>query len=139
GALMLIKLGVLYRNLGDPIKALQTYDEARSLFASGRDVDGELGALTNRGIVLALDLERLGEADRSFSAALESATAVGNRREMLHARLYRGETRWRTGRVDDAREAFAAGLTLARDLRTRDGVWKALHGLGRVETSGGRW
>ncbi|PYR21906.1 MAG: hypothetical protein DMF94_06460 [Acidobacteria bacterium] len=137
-ALMLINLGVLYRHLGDPIKALQTYDEARSLFASGRDVDGELGALTNRGIVLALDLERLGEADRSFSAALESATAVGNRREMLHARLYRGETRWRTGRVDEAREDFAAGLILARDLHTPEELWKALYGLGRVQTSGDR-
>ena len=135
-ALMLINLGVLYRHLGDPIKALQTYDEARTLFARSRDLDGELGALTNRGIVLALDLERLGEAERSFSAALESATLAGNRREMLHARLYRGETRWRTGRSDEAREDFAAGLTLARELRTPEELWKALYGLGRVQTSG---
>jgi tetratricopeptide (TPR) repeat protein len=134
-AQMLLNLGVLYRRLGDPIKALHTYDEARTLFASDRDVDGELGALTNRGIVLALDLEQPREAERSFAAALESATAVGDRREMLHARLYRGETRWRTGRPDESREDFVAGLTLARDLRTPEEIWKALYGLGRVETS----
>src|SRR6185295_6426137 len=79
-----------------------------------------------------------GDAERSFSAALESATAVGNRREMLHARLYRGEARWRTGRFNEAREDFTAGLTLARDLRTPEEVWKALYGLGRLETSGFR-
>jgi CHAT domain-containing protein/tetratricopeptide (TPR) repeat protein len=129
---MLVNLGVLYRRLGDPIKALATYVEARALFARDHDVDGELNADKNRGIVLALDLARLGEAERSFSSALEAATKVGNRREMLHARLYRGETRRRAGRDDPARDDFAAALTLARELKTPEEEWKALFGLGRL-------
>ena len=135
---MLVNLGVLYRRLGDPIKALSTYDEARSLFARDSAVDGELNVLKNRGIVLALDLGRLEEAQRSFSAALETATRVGNKRETLHARLYRGETRLRAGRVDDAREDYAAGLAIARDLHTPEEAWKALYGLGRVEPRANR-
>jgi tetratricopeptide (TPR) repeat protein len=126
-------LGVLYRRLGDPIKALRMYDEARDLFSRERAVAGELGALNNRGIVLALDLGRLDDAEQSFSAALEGATRVGNRRTMLLARLYRGETQWRAGRSDRAREDFDAGLALARDLRLPEEEWKALYGLGRVD------
>ena len=68
-AQMLVNLGVLYRHLGDPVKALNTYDEAGKIFARDHDVDGELNTVKNRGIVLALDLARLDEAERSFSAA----------------------------------------------------------------------
>jgi CHAT domain-containing protein len=131
-AQMLVNLGVLYRRLGDPVKALTTYDEARTLFVGDHDVDGELNAIKNRGIVLALDLGRPGEAERSFTAALEAATRVGNRREMLHDRLYRGETRLREGSHDGATADFAAALNLARELRTPEEEWKALYGLGRL-------
>ena len=131
-AQMLVNLGVLYRRLGDPVKALATYDEARALFARDHDIDGELNTVKNRGIVLALDLARLDEAERSFSAALDSATRVGNRREMLHSRLYRGEAELREAHRDAARDDFAAALTLARELRTPEEEWKALYGLGRL-------
>ncbi len=109
-AQMLVNLGVLYRHLGDPVKALNTYDEAGKLFARDHDVDGELNTVKNRGIVLALDLGRLDEAERSFTSALETATRLGNRRELLHDRLYRGETLLRTGNQEPAREDFAAAL-----------------------------
>lgn len=130
---MLVNLGVLYRRLGDPIKALHTYDDARALFARERAIDGELNALNNRGIALALDLGRLQEAEESFSLALDSATRVGNRRGMLLALLYRGETRVRAGQPARAHEDFAAGLAIARDLHTPEEEWKALYGLGRVD------
>ena len=73
-ALLLVNLGVLYRRLGDPVKALATYDQARAEFVRDHDVDGELNTVKNRGIVLALDLARLDEAERSFSAAIDTAT-----------------------------------------------------------------
>ena len=131
-AQMIVNLGVLYRRLGDPVKALSAYEEARALFAGDRDVDGELNALKNRGIALALDLNRLEEAERTFSASLDTATRVGNRREMLHARLYRGETTLRGGHNDRAEADFTVALALARELRTPEEEWKALYGLGRV-------
>jgi tetratricopeptide (TPR) repeat protein len=131
-AQLLVNLGVLYRRLGDPVKALNSYDRARALFATHEHPDGEIGAIKNRGIVLAIDLGRLAEAEESFSSALERAEAAGNQREMLHVRLYRGETRLREGRLDDASADFEAALALARRLETPEEEWKALYGLGRV-------
>src|SRR5262245_11265637 len=131
-ALLLVNLGVLYRRLGDPVKALSTYEQARAEFVKDHEVDGELNTVKNRGIVLALDLSRLDEAEESFSAAIETATGVGNRREMLHGRLYRGEARLRSGRREGALDDFDAGLALARELKTPEEEWKALYGLGRL-------
>ncbi len=132
-AQILVNQGVLYRRIGDPIKALQFYDEAQTLFARNRHVDGELGVMKNRGALLALDLGRLEEAERTFSRVIELATRVGNRREVLVTHLFRGETRLRAGDRARARSDFAAGLAIARELQTPDEEWKALYGLGRVE------
>jgi CHAT domain-containing protein len=136
-AQILVNLGVLYRHLGDPIKALQVYDDARALFAKEHHVDGELGVLKNRGIVLALDLNQLDEARRNFSDALDRATAAANKREMLLAQLYRGETELRSGLLDAARQDFSASLELSRALKTPEEEWKALYGLGRVDLQAG--
>jgi tetratricopeptide (TPR) repeat protein len=131
-AQILVNQGVLYRRMGDPVKALHVYDRAQALFARNRHVDGELGAMKNRGIVLALDLGQLEAAERTFSHAIDLARRIGNRRELLVTHLFRGETRLRRGDAA-ARTDFAAGLALARELRTPDEEWKALYGLGRVE------
>jgi tetratricopeptide (TPR) repeat protein len=128
-------MGVVYRRLGDPVKALAAYDQALDLFSRDPHVDGELGVLNNRGIVLALDLADLSGAARTFSDALDRATRAGNRRERLHAQLYRGETRRRADVLDGARADFEASLTAARELRTPEEEWKALWGLARVETA----
>lgn len=131
-AQLLSNLGVLYRRLGDPVKAVETYDAALALFARERHVSAELNVMKNRGIALALDLGKLREAETAFTGALETATAAKNRREMLHATLYRGETRRREGHDDAAREDFHAALSLARQLSTPEEEWKALYGLGRT-------
>lgn len=137
-AQVLANLGVLYRHLGDPLKALTAYDAARALFSRDRLIDGELGVMKNRGIALALDLGELDAAMRVFSEALDTATAAGNRREMLQAQLYRAEAGRRAGLEGAARRDFAASLDLARALGTREEEWKALYGLGRVDTAAGR-
>ena len=131
-AQLLANVGVLYRRLGDPVKALATYDKARALFAGDRHVDGELNVMKNRGIVQALDLALLPDAERTFLQALDLATRAGNRREMLHARLYRGETLRLAGQPVRARGDFLTGLALARELQTPEEEWKALYGLGRI-------
>ena len=136
-AQLLVNLGVLYRRLGDPIKALDMYDRARRLFVQDRHADGELGVLKNRGIVLAIDLGRLDEAERTFTEALTTATRLGNQREMAHALIYRGETRRRAGAMTDAHADFAAALRLARTLTMPEEVWKALYGLGRTDVDPG--
>ena len=133
-AQLLANLGVLYRRLGDPVKALETYDAARALFARDRHVDGEIGVLNKRGIVLALDLGRLDEAELTFSGALDAATRAGNRREALHAHLYRAETLLRAGKTARARADYEAALELSRTLKTPEEEWKALYGIGRTKS-----
>ena len=137
-AQVLVNVGVLYRRLGDPIKALANYNKALTLFERERHVDGELGVIKNRGIVLALDLGQLEEARASFSDGLERAVRAGNRREALHARLYRAETLLRAGQPDAARPDFEASLILAGELKTPEEEWKALYGLGRIDLRAGR-
>jgi tetratricopeptide (TPR) repeat protein len=131
-AQLLVNLGVLYRHLGDSVKAIETYERAAAMFAAGRNLDGELGVAKNRGIALALDLGDLPKARMVFSAALASATTAGNQREMLQAQLYRAETSRRLGEFPSAAADFAASLDLARRLKTPEEEWKSRYGLGRV-------
>jgi tetratricopeptide (TPR) repeat protein len=132
-AQMLANVGVLYRRMGDPYKALDAYDEARAIFARDRHVDGELGVLKNRGIVLALDLGRLDEARTTFAEAYARAKSAGNARETLQAQLYGAETLLRLGRAEDAARDFRQAHGEAVEHETVEDQWKALYGLARAE------
>ncbi len=136
-AQMLVNQGALYRRLGDPYKALDAYDAARGVFAERHHLQGELGALTNRGIVLALDLRRPDEAVAAFDQAAAVATRSGDQRERLLATLYRGEAALRAGRDSEAGRDFAAARSAAETLQTREEMWKAWYGLGRVRERAG--
>jgi tetratricopeptide (TPR) repeat protein len=137
-AQILTNLGVLYRRLGDPVKALQAYDQARALFTQDGHLDGELGVLKNRGIVLALDLNQPRAAQQNFTDALARASRASNRREMLQAQLYRGETELRLGEDAAAAADFSATLAAARELKTPEEEWKSLFGLGRLALRSGK-
>jgi tetratricopeptide (TPR) repeat protein len=134
---VLMNLGVLYRHLGDPIKALSAYDEARHLFAQEQEKALELSVAKNRGIVLALDLGQLEAARAAFSEVVDGAAKIGDQRDVLQGRLYRGETEMRLGLLEPASQDFRAGLELARFLRTPEEEWKALYGLARAELQKG--
>jgi tetratricopeptide (TPR) repeat protein len=133
-AQMLVNLGVVYRRLGDPYKALAAYDQALDLFARDQLLDGELGVLKNQGIVLALDLGRLDEARAAFAEAFARATKAGSHREALQAQLYGAETQLRLGSAAAAAVDFRAAYAAARSLDTVEEQWKALYGLARCET-----
>ena len=133
-AQMLSNLGVLYRRMGDPYKALDAYDRARAIFARDQHIDGELGVLKNRGIVLALDLGRLEEARATFAEAFARAREAGNAREMLQARLYGAETKLRLRDAAEAARDFRDAHADAVALETIEDQWKALYGLARAET-----
>jgi CHAT domain-containing protein len=125
-------LGVLYRRLGDPEKALDEYRKAEHFYGLEHDVDGELGVLKNTGIVLALDLGRLKDALKTFTAARALAEKTKNRREAMQALLYRAETMYRMERFAEAKEQFEAALVEAGKLGTVEEKWKALYALGKI-------
>jgi len=137
-ARLLVNVGVLYRRLGDPIKALDTYRTAQQLFARDQHVHGQIGALRNIGIVLALDLGDLSAALEAFNRALELAEQSHDRLQETHAHLYRGETLLRLNQPDAARQDFESALATAKERRTPEEQWKALFGLGRTATLAGK-
>lgn len=137
-AQVLVNQGALFRRLGDPYKAIEAYDRARADFAEAREPAGEASVLTNRGIVLALDLARHDDAAAVFTEALTVATGSGNRREALLARLYRGEAARLAGHLDAAAADFDAAARLADDLHAPDEAWKARYGRGRVARAAGQ-
>src|SRR5580698_117711 len=130
-------LGTLYRRLGDPYKALDTYRIAQQLYSKQHDADGEIAVLKNIGIVYALDLTDLDHAAAIFRAALALAEKTRNRREEMQAHLYLGETLFRGFSLLQAREEFKQSQALAVALNTTEELWKSLYGLGRIESSTG--
>ena len=131
-------LGDLYRRLGDPTKALETYRAAQKLLAGNEHKQARIRVLTNIGIVQALDLANFPVAVATFTDALSLAEQTDNRREAALARLYRGESLYRQGDAAGAAKDFEAALTLSRQLGTTDEQWKALYGLGRLARSAHR-
>jgi tetratricopeptide (TPR) repeat protein len=137
-AQLLINQGALLRRLGDPVKAMQTYRQAQTLFARAEHRDGEIGAWRNIGIAYALDLNDSQQALDAFSAALKLARTSSNQRGEVQALLYRGETLRRMGRLAEA----DGDLRPALDGATRAGLieeqWKALYSLGRAAEADAR-
>ena len=136
-ARLLSNLGVLYRRLNDPLKALETYRAALRLLATNEHKEVRVVLLKNIGIVEALDLGDLPAALEAFTSALELSLQSGDRREAMQARLYRGETFFRQGDAGSSAREFEAALAAARELGTTEEQWKALYGLGRLARAAG--
>jgi tetratricopeptide (TPR) repeat protein len=137
-ARLLSNLGSLYRSLGDPIKALETYRVAQRLLAGNEHKQARIRVLTNIGIVQALDMGDLPVAVAAFTDALALAEQSGDLREAMQAHLYRGESLYRQGDAGGATRNFEAALATARQLGTTEEQWKALYGLGRLARSAHR-
>jgi tetratricopeptide (TPR) repeat protein len=88
---LLTNLGVLYRRLGDPWKALDSYRSALGFYSKQHDVDGEIRALKNIGIVYALDQNDLGKAQAVFERSLARAAETHNELQQMQAHLYLGD------------------------------------------------
>jgi tetratricopeptide (TPR) repeat protein len=136
-AQMAVNIGVVYRRLGDPYKAMDQYRYAQSLYAKEKHLDGQIGAGKNLGIVLALDLNRPKDALVEFDAVLGLATASGNKREILQAQLYRAEALRRLNDGGAAAKSFQDALGVAKSMQSMEETWKAQYGLGQIAESHG--
>jgi tetratricopeptide (TPR) repeat protein len=135
-AQLLLNQGALYRRLGDPVKALGLYRSAQDLYAVEHYSDGEIGALRNIGIARAIDLGDLNGALNAFDAALRLAQNSSNRRGIVQAVLYRGETLRRMHRWDESKADALFALEGAKSAGLTEEQWRALYLLGRIaETS----
>ncbi|MGE0641397.1 MAG: CHAT domain-containing protein [Thermoanaerobaculia bacterium] len=131
-AALAANLAVLYRNVGDPRRALRLLDRAGREFESAGDRAALANVHLNRGLVYALNLEQPEEARRELDRALELARETGDRAEELRTLQTLGDLELARGGTAAAREAFTAALGLARASGAAAGEWAARTGLGRV-------
>jgi len=136
-AQLLLNEGVLYRRLGDPIKALELYAKAQTLFRSDRNADGEIGALRNIGIAKAMDLEDLASALDAFTGAMELSKRASNSRGLVQASLYRGEVLRRLRRLSEAKSNLEAAFDGAQKAGLIEEEWKSRYALGRTAEDAG--
>jgi tetratricopeptide (TPR) repeat protein len=131
-ARLLSNAGALYRRLGDPYKARDSYTRALALFRRAGDLDGQLGVAKNLAIVQALDFKDASAAERGFLQVLAAARRSGNRREELQATLYLAETHFRAGRAREAAAEWNGVRAASAAIGAPEEEWKAIYGLGRV-------
>jgi CHAT domain-containing protein len=131
-------IGAIYRRLSDPKEALKRYGYADEYYAKEKDTDGQLAVLKNTGIVLALELNRLQDALKTFDRARALAEKTKNQREVMQAQLYRGETLYRMGKLPEAEKEFTAALASAEQLGTVEEQWKAVNAMGKIALQNGQ-
>lgn len=131
-ALILLNEGVLYRHLGDPVKALEVYQNAQTMLRKIHHSDGEIRALRNIGIVKTMDLDDLNGALNAFASALELAKQSSNSRGMVETSLYMGEVLRRLHQYDNATRHLDSALAAAQKAGLVEYQWKALYALGQI-------
>lgn len=129
---ILLNEGVLYRHLGDPVKALDAYLSAQAMFRTSRNVEGEFRALRNIGIVKTMDMDDLSGAVQAFAGALELSRQSSNRRGLVQADLYLGEIFRRLHRYNDATSHLEEALAAAQTAGLIDDQWRAHYTLGQI-------
>lgn len=128
----LLNQGILFRRLGDPIKALELYRAAQAMFERERHRDGEISALRSVGLARAIDLNDLSGAERAFTAGLELAEQSSNTRGIVQAKLYRAEVLRRLHRPREAERDAGDALEAARRAGLTEEQWQAQYALGKL-------
>ena len=136
-AALLVNSGVIYRNLGDPVKAEESFREAIGLYGKAGDTAGLSNAHLNLALALHLNLERPAAAETAYREALRLSVASGDRTEEIQDLFYLGRLLLERGREDEAGEVFRRCLAAAEASGSAEGKWSAREGLGRLARSRG--
>lgn len=137
-ASLALNVGVLYRNLGDPVRAVAAYGQALEAFRQLEDSAGQSLAWLDLGLAYHLNLARPEDAADAYRRALDLARAGGQRRQEIETLCSLGRLHLDQGRGEEAREAFEECRGLAEESGSPEGRWTALEGLGRVARTDGR-
>src|SRR5258707_1350113 len=98
---VILNLGVIENIESNFETAREHYKRAYELFSESGDSESAMLALHNQGMVEA-DLQRWNDADRSFLAALEIATELGNKEMIAKALVNRSEVLVERGELAEA-------------------------------------
>jgi tetratricopeptide (TPR) repeat protein len=137
-AALAVNLAVLYRNLGDPRRALRLLDGAAAAYEREGDRAALANVYLNRALAHALNLADPVAARSDLARALALARLAGDRAEELRTLQAAGELELEAGGLEAARRDLEAALALARSSGARAGEWTALAALGRLELAAGR-
>ena len=129
--------GVLYRNLGDPRRAIAAFEEAAKLYARAGDRAGASNVALNLGIARHLNLGDRRGAEADFRSALALAQASGDRAEEIQDLFYLGRLLIEDGRMAEAEKVFYGCLNAAVASDSAEGLWSANEGLGRIAAARG--
>jgi tetratricopeptide (TPR) repeat protein len=132
-----VNVGVVYRNLGDPVRAVEAFERAAAIYRELGDEAALANAWVNLGLARHLNLHRPRAAEAAYGEALRHATAAGDRGEEVQARLYLGQLLLDERRPREAEAAFREALSTARAGGGSEGAWAALDGLGRAAVARG--
>lgn len=131
-ASVLVNLGVLYRNLGDPILAIESFAAAAAIFEKEGDRAALSNVLLNLGRALHQNLGRNAEAESAYRRALALALESGAKNEQLQDLYQIGQLELEGERLEEAEVSFRAALDLAEQLGSPEGQWSAHYGLGLI-------
>ncbi|MBC8138170.1 MAG: tetratricopeptide repeat protein, partial [Fibrella sp.] len=127
-------LGALAYAQGDHDAALSAQDEA---VRTAQDASVAAKARNNRALTL-MRLDRLAEAEDSFTEARAFFVALGNRTGECAALNNLGIVRRRRGDLDGARAVLEAAIRLARDANNQQSLAFGLNGLALVLIQAGQ-
>lgn len=132
-----VNAGVLYRNLGDPRRAIAAFEEAAVLYAQAGDRAGASNVALNLGLARYLNLGDRRGAEADFRAALADAEASGDRTEEIQDLFYLGRLLLEEKRWGEAEATFHRCLAAAQASGSAEGRWSAREGLGKVAAARG--
>lgn len=132
-----VNIGVVYRNLGDPVRAAESFQTAADTYLRLGDQASRANALVNLALALHLNLEQPRRAEEAFGEALAAAQSAGDRNVQTGVLLGLGGLLLATGRVDEAATSFRQAETLAEEESANTRLAWALHGLARVAEARG--
>ncbi len=136
-AALQLNVGVLYRNLGDPVRAVQAFEAAIASYETLGDMSGLSNAHLNLALARHLNLDEPEAAERSYRTALELARSSGDRTEEIQGLFYLADLLSDMGRTAEAEQAFELCLAASEESGSAEGTWSALAGLGRTASARG--
>ncbi len=123
--------GRSYFNQGEPARAEQSLDAARSVFLEAGDRSGAASALNSLGSVLA-DQQDITRAERMYEQSMATSEEIGDRRAMSSALNNLGILFKDQGRLAEALAAHRRSLALRREIGERNWTAVSLSNIGVV-------
>lgn len=133
-----VNLGVMYRNLGDPVRAVEAFEQAAAAYERLGDTAALSNATLNLALAWHLNLGRLDDAEAAYRKALDLARNSGDRAEEIQDLFYLGRFLLDLGRPMDAEITFQECLEASETTGSPEGRWSALYGLARVAIERGQ-